>query len=120
MCSSLPRPQPLAPVRAHLSETLSSLGGAEDSRKEALELSEEVGRGLGHALVASPSSESIFAYEVDGFGSRVIMDDANAPSLVSLPYLGSWRLRKRREPTCDKRLALATETNPFFYEGQWP
>ena len=104
-----------------LSETLSSLGGAEDSRKEALELSEEVGRGLrSHALVASPanSSELIFAYEVDGFGSRVIMDDANAPSLVSLPYLGSLETQEEeRAYLATKRLALATETNPFFYEG---
>ena len=30
----------------------------------------------------------MFAYEVDGFGSAYFMDDANIPSLLSLPYLG--------------------------------
>lgn len=30
----------------------------------------------------------MFAYETDGFGSFLLMDDANIPSLLALPYLG--------------------------------
>ena len=30
----------------------------------------------------------IWAYEVDGYGNMLTMDDANAPGLLSLPYLG--------------------------------
>ena len=42
------------------------------------------------ALVNHPiaGSEPLFAYEVDGFGNHLFMDDANVPSLLSLPYLG--------------------------------
>ena len=29
-----------------------------------------------------------FAYEVDGLGNALFLDDANVPSLLSLPYLG--------------------------------
>jgi hypothetical protein len=43
-----------------------------------------------YAVVVHPAfgSDPIFAYEVDGFGNHLFMDDANVPSLLSLPYLG--------------------------------
>jgi meiotically up-regulated gene 157 (Mug157) protein len=41
-----------------------------------------------HGIVDHPLAGRVFAYEVDGFGNFVFMDDANVPSLLSLPYLG--------------------------------
>ena len=35
-----------------------------------------------------PKYGPVYAYEVDGFGNALFMDDANVPSLLSLPYLG--------------------------------
>jgi meiotically up-regulated gene 157 (Mug157) protein len=40
-----------------------------------------------HGVVTHPSGRDVYAYEVDEFGGRVFMDDANVPSLLSLPYL---------------------------------
>src|SRR5690606_32809101 len=40
-----------------------------------------------HAVVDHPKYGKIYAYEVDGFGNRLLMDDANVPSLLALPYL---------------------------------
>ncbi|MGI4886551.1 MAG: glycoside hydrolase family 125 protein [Janthinobacterium lividum] len=69
-----------------------------------------------HAVVDHPQHGKIYAYEVDGFGSQVLMDDANVPSLVALPYLGAL-------PTTDPvyqntRKFLLSTANPFFFKGQ--
>lgn len=40
-----------------------------------------------------PQYGRIYAYEVDGLGNHLLMDDANIPSLMSIPYIGAL-------PTC--------------------
>ena len=58
----------------------------------------------------------IYAYEVDGFGNKVFMDDANVPSLMSLAYLGAHQpedaLYKRT------RKFLLSDHNPYYLEGE--
>lgn len=42
-----------------------------------------------HGVITDPNTGSqVYAYEVDGFGSAVVMDDANIPSILSAPFLG--------------------------------
>ena len=36
-----------------------------------------------------PTRGKIYAFEVDGFGNAYFMDDANIPSLLAMPYLGT-------------------------------
>lgn len=40
-----------------------------------------------HGIVIK-DGKRIFAYEVSGFGDSKTYDDANLPSLLSLPYMG--------------------------------
>ncbi|CAM1502587.1 Fc.00g073630.m01.CDS01 [Cosmosporella sp. VM-42] len=58
----------------------------------------------------------IFAYETNGYGGQYIMDDANVPSLVSLPYLG---FIERDSPTYKKtKAAMFSRANPYYAVGR--
>lgn len=62
-----------------------------------------------------PCFGTVYCYEVDGFGSRLIMDDANIPSLLSLPYLGCI---DRVDPVYQSTRALIwSPANPYFVRG---
>ena len=53
------------------------------------DLSREVRSALtAYGTVPHGTFGSIWAYEVDGYGNALMMDDAGIPSLLSLPYLG--------------------------------
>ena len=57
----------------------------------------------------------IYAYEVDGFGNKIFMDDANVPSLMSLAYLGA---HKANDPLyLNTRKFLISDNNPYFLKG---
>ena len=59
----------------------------------------------------------IYAYEVDGYGNKLFMDDANVPSLMSLAYLGA------HKPTDglykNTRQFLLSDNNPYFLKGKF-
>ncbi|KAJ3315399.1 hypothetical protein HDV04_002941 [Boothiomyces sp. JEL0838] len=57
----------------------------------------------------------VFAYEVDGFGSALLMDDANMPSLLSLPLLGY--IDKSDILYQQTRALLLSENNPYYFSG---
>jgi meiotically up-regulated gene 157 (Mug157) protein len=68
-----------------------------------------------HALITHPELGQVYAYEVDGYGSYSLLDDAPVPSLLSLPYLGALPLN---DPTYQSTRQLAlSAANPFFYKG---
>ena len=57
----------------------------------------------------------IWAYEVDGYGNLSMMDDANAPGLLSLPYLGCCRID---DPLYHRtRQFVQSAANPYFFRG---
>jgi uncharacterized protein len=58
----------------------------------------------------------IWAYEVDGYGNTLRMDDANAPGIVSLDYLGCVTPDARSLYERSRAFALSSD-NPYFFSG---
>jgi meiotically up-regulated gene 157 (Mug157) protein len=58
----------------------------------------------------------IFPYEVDGFGNKLFMDDANIPSLLSLPYLTN--IKSDDIIYKNTRKFLFSKNNPYYFEGR--
>jgi uncharacterized protein len=68
-----------------------------------------------HGRVNHPQFGEMWAYEVDGYGNSLMMDDANAPGLVSLAYLGACPLS---DPVYQHSRAFAlSNANPYFFHG---
>ncbi|MEP6746429.1 MAG: glycoside hydrolase family 125 protein [Bacteroidota bacterium] len=84
---------------------------------ECLQLAAEVEKALQqYAVVQNAQFGKVYAYEVNGFGSYNLMDDANVPSLLSLPYLDA-------TPAADPiyqntRKLILSGSNPFFFRGK--
>jgi meiotically up-regulated gene 157 (Mug157) protein len=69
-----------------------------------------------YAIVQHPEFGKIYAFEVDGFGSHLLMDDSNVPSLLSMPYLGAMHIN---DPVYINTRKFAWSTaNPFFFKGK--
>lgn len=68
-----------------------------------------------HALLPGAGGR-YWAYEIDGFGNSLFMDDANVPSLSSLPYLGCAdpqdEVYRRTEAMC------WSDRNPYYFTGK--
>lgn len=67
-----------------------------------------------HGTVDHPVHGKIYAFEVDGFGSTNIMDDANIPGLLSAPFFG---YDVDSETYDNTRSLILSAANPYFMRG---
>lgn len=81
-------------------------------------LRESIDAGLHkYGTTANANGERVWAYEVDGLGHALIMDDANVPSLLAAPYLGYCA---QDDPLyLSTRRTLLSAENPYYYEGKY-
>lgn len=97
-------------------EILTEVNKEEALATECTALAAEVESALKeYAVYDHPKYGKIYAFEVDGFGNRLLMDDANVPSLLALPYLGDVPLN---DPIYQNtRRFVWSEDNPYFFRG---
>ena len=68
-----------------------------------------------HAVVERSGYGKVYAFEVDGFGNYLCMDDANVPSLLALPYLGCCDVNEKIYQ--NTRRLIWSKDNPYFFSG---
>lgn len=69
-----------------------------------------------YAVYKHPEFGKMYAFEVDGFGNYLLMDDANVPSLLAMPYLGDVSVK---DPIYkNTRKFVWSESNPYFFKGK--
>ncbi len=98
-------------------EILEKVNGKGTQAMECRNLADEVAAALQeYAVVDHPKYGKIYAFEVDGFGNRLLMDDANVPSLLAMGYLGDVPLD---DPIYQNtRRFVWSEDNPWFFRGK--
>lgn len=97
-------------------EILTETNGDTALAQQCRDLADEVATALSqYAVVHHPKYGDIYAYEVDGFGGRNLMDDANVPSLLAMAYLGDVAAD---DPIYrNTRRFVLSEDNPYFFRG---
>ena len=98
-------------------EILETVNKRNDLAEECSDLAKEVERALKkHATYNHKEFGTIYAFEVDGFGNHLLMDDANVPSLLAMPYLGDIDIN---DPIYQNtRRFVWSDSNPYFFKGK--
>ncbi|WP_348264580.1 glycoside hydrolase family 125 protein [Telmatobacter sp. DSM 110680] len=99
-----------------IEEMLTGIAHDNAGATQASRLRSEIKAALdAHGRVHHPTAGEIWAYEIDAFGNAICMDDANVPSLLALPYLGS--CSSSDSTYLATRKFVLSEANPYFFRG---
>ena len=104
-------------ILSYLAEIAAEIYQDAELAETAADFSKELREAVERYGVVPGEETDYYAYEVDGFGQYLVMDDANLPSLLSMPYFGY----------CDKddvryqntRKMILSDKKPYFYEGKY-
>lgn len=100
-----------------VAKVIKAAGGHDDLVQELEQRGKNLAKAVKeHGIVNHPNYGDVYAFEVDGYGSRILMDDANIPSLLSLPYLG---FVDQSDTVYQNTRKMITEKagNPYYLEG---
>ncbi len=92
-------------------------GIKEETEKRMVKLYTEIDSAIEkYGVVEHPVFGKIYAYEVDALGSCNLMDDANVPSLLSIPYIGYADIDD--EIYKNTRRFILSKENPYYFSGK--
>lgn len=98
-------------------EILDKVNGDKELASNCRSLADEVDNALEkYAVYNHPNFGPIYAFEVDGFGNHLLMDDANVPSLLAMPYLDGMDVDNPIYQ--NTRKFVWSENNPYFFRGK--
>lgn len=104
-------------VLGYLVEIADRVLGDETMAAEVEELGKTIKEGVEtYGKINHLQYGQIYAYETDGLGNYNIMDDANVPSLLSIPYLGYCSYDQQVYQNT-RRFVLSSD-NPYFFKGK--
>ncbi|HIS69275.1 MAG TPA: glycoside hydrolase family 125 protein [Candidatus Gallacutalibacter stercoravium] len=104
-------------VLGYLEEIAQTVLHDTDLAARAAALRKEIDDGISqYAVLDHEKYGKVYAYEVDGFGQYNVMDDANLPSLLSIPYIGY----RSEDDTLyqNTRNMILSDTNPYYFSGK--
>lgn len=109
-------PDDLAVYAEHGMESYRSGVIRDMARELGVELSKEIREAVEKYAIVAGEAKDFYAYEVDGFGQYNVMDDANLPSLLSMPYIGY--CDKENERYQNTRGMVLSERNSYYFPGK--
>ena len=105
-------------VLGYMREMLSCVCKNRELADRCLALKGQIDEGIQNfGIVEHEKYGSMYACEVDGNGNYTLMDDANIPSLLSIPYLG-YEAADAQLYRNTRRFILSRD-NPYYYEGKF-
>lgn len=111
---NIPENMQAAVALEYIAEIAKEIYGDRELEAEAKQLSREIREAVKkYAFV--PMNE-YYAYEIDAYGQYLVMDDANMPSLLAMPYFG-WCDKDNPDYLATRKVILSTQ-NPYYYTGK--
>jgi meiotically up-regulated gene 157 (Mug157) protein len=88
----------------------------DENANRSLLMAQRIESAIGRLAVVPTGYGRMYAYEIDGLGHAKFMDDANMPSLLSMPLTGFVYDTQAYKNT---RAFVLSPANPYYYHGRY-
>lgn len=105
-------------VLGYMSEMLDKVCGNTELAQRCRRLRSEINNGIEkYGIIENDKYGAVYAYETDGRGNYNLIEDANVPNLLSIPYIGY--AAADSEIYKNTRKFLLSKDNLYYFEGKY-